>query len=183
MALRHPHIVEYVAHGLTADNQMYLVMEWLQGHDLATRLAQGPLAEADVIALAWRLARTLSLVHGCGIVHRDIKPGNVFLVNGDLSSVKLIDFGLVVMDAELSRMTPSGVYLGTPGFMAPEQIQEPRAVDGRADLYALGVVMFTCLTQRLPFEGAHLASVLARVLFEEAPRGARTAGRGLARAR
>jgi tetratricopeptide (TPR) repeat protein len=170
MELHHPHIVEYVAHGVIAEDQMYLVMEWLEGHDLAKQLAQGPLAEVDVLALAWRLARTLSLVHGCGIVHRDIKPGNVFLVNGDLAAPKLIDFGLVLMDAELSRVTPSGLYLGTPGFMAPEQVREPRAVDGRADLYALGVLMFACLTQRLPFEGAHLVSVLARVLFEEAPR-------------
>jgi tetratricopeptide (TPR) repeat protein len=169
-ALRHADIVEYVAHGVTADERVYLVMEWLEGHDLAARLAQGPLAEADVIALAWRLARTLSLVHGCGVVHRDIKPGNVFLVQGDLARVKLIDFGLVFLGADASRMTPSGVYLGTPGFMAPEQIQESRIVDGRADLYALGVLMFACLTRRLPFQGEHLASVLARVLFEEAPR-------------
>jgi tetratricopeptide (TPR) repeat protein len=74
-ALRHGDIVEYVAHGVTADERVYLVMEWLEGQDLAARIAQGPLAEADVIALAWRLARTLSLVHGCGVVHRDIKPG------------------------------------------------------------------------------------------------------------
>jgi tetratricopeptide (TPR) repeat protein len=169
-ALRHTDIVEYVAHGVTADERVYLVMEWLEGHDLAARIAQGPLAEADVIALAWRLARTLSLVHGCGVVHRDIKPSNVFLVQGDLARVKLIDFGLVLLGADATRMTPSGVYLGTPGFMAPEQIQESRTVDGRADLYALGVLMFACLTRRLPFQGEHLASVLARVLFEEAPR-------------
>jgi tetratricopeptide (TPR) repeat protein len=170
MALRHPHIVEYVAHGITADQQPYLVMEWLEGHDLAARLEQGPLAEGDVIALAGRLARTLSLMHGCGIVHRDIKPGNVFLVRGDLAAVKLIDFGLVFLDMDLSRVTPSGVYLGTPGFMAPEQIREPRAVDGRADLYALGALMFACLTRRLPFEGNHLTAVLGKLLFEEAPR-------------
>jgi tetratricopeptide (TPR) repeat protein len=169
-ALRHADIVEYVAHGVTADERVYLVMEWLEGHDLAARVAQGPLAEADVIALAWRLTRTLSLVHGCGVVHRDIKPSNVFLVQGDLARVKLIDFGLVLLGADATRMTPSGVYLGTPGFMAPEQIQESRTVDGRADLYALGVLMFACLTRRLPFQGEHLASVLARVLFEEAPR-------------
>jgi hypothetical protein len=169
-ALRHADIVEYVAHGVTADERVYLVMEWLEGQDLAARIAQGPLAEIDVIALAGRLARTLSLVHDCGVVHRDIKPGNVFLVRGDLARVKLIDFGLAFLGADATRMTPSGVYLGTPGFMAPEQLQESRAVDGRADLYALGVVMFVCLTRRLPFQGEHLASVLARVLFEEAPR-------------
>jgi hypothetical protein len=170
MELRHPHIVEYVAHGVSADQQPYLVMEWLEGHDLEARLKQGPLAEADVIALASRLARTLSLVHGCGIVHRDIKPGNVFLVHGELARVKLIDFGLVFLDMDLSRVTPSGVYLGTPGFMAPEQIREPRMVDARADLYELGVLMFACLTRRLPFEGTHLAAVIGKLLFEEAPR-------------
>jgi tetratricopeptide (TPR) repeat protein len=170
MELRHPHIVEYVAHGIADADQPYLVMEWLEGHDLATRLRQGPLAEADVVALALTVARTLSLVHGCGIVHRDIKPGNLFVVGGDLACVKLIDFGFVHMDQASSSLTPTGMFLGTPGYMAPEQIEEARAVDGRADLYALGGVMFACLTQRLPFEGTHFMSVLGKVMLEEAPR-------------
>ncbi len=169
LALRHPHIVEYVAHGIAETEQPYLVMEWLEGHDLATRIRQGPLSEEQVVALALRLARTLSLVHGCGIVHRDIKPGNLFVVGGDLDCVKLIDFGFARMDEASSSLTPSGMFLGTPGYMAPEQLDEARSVDGRADLYALGAVMFACLTQRQPFEGAHLMSVLGKVILEEAP--------------
>jgi tetratricopeptide (TPR) repeat protein len=169
-SLRHPHIVEYVAHGITGEGRPYLVMEWLDGHDLGLHIRRAPLAEADAIALGLRIASALSVIHGCGVVHRDIKPGNLFLVEGDLARVKLIDFGLVRVEAALSDLTHSGVLMGTPGFIAPEQIEEAGAVDGRADLYALGAVLFACLTQRPPFVGVHVMAVLGKLALEEAPR-------------
>jgi eukaryotic-like serine/threonine-protein kinase len=169
-SLRHPHIVEYVAHGVTDQSQPYLVMEWLDGHDLGVHVRRAPLAEADVMALGLRIASALAVIHGCGVVHRDVKPGNLFLVGGDLARVKLIDFGLVRVEAALTELTQSGVLMGTPGFIAPEQIKEAGAVDGRADLYALGAVLFACLTQRPPFVGVHVMAVLGKLWLEEAPR-------------
>jgi tetratricopeptide (TPR) repeat protein len=169
-SLRHPHIVDYVAHGLTGEGRPYLVMEWLDGHDLGVHIRRAPVAEADVIGLGVRIARALAVIHGCGVVHRDVKPGNLFLVEGDLARVKLIDFGLVRVEAALSELTHSGMLMGTPGFIAPEQIREAGAVDGRADLYALGAVLFACLTQRPPFVGVHFMAVLGKLALEEAPR-------------
>jgi tetratricopeptide (TPR) repeat protein len=169
-SLRHPHIVEYVAHGLTDEGRPYLVMEWLEGHDLGVHVRRAALVEADVIALGLRIASALSVIHGCGVVHRDLKPGNLFLVGGDLARVKLIDFGLVRVETALTELTHSGVLMGTPGFIAPEQIEEAGAVDGRADLYALGAVLFACLTQRPPFVGVHVMAVLGKLALEEAPR-------------
>ncbi len=168
-SLRHPHIVEYVAHGMTDEGAPYLVMEWLQGHDLGARIRHAPLGEDDALELAVRVARALAVIHACGVVHRDVKPGNLFLVEGDLARVKLIDFGLVRVDAALSQLTRSGMLLGTPGFIAPEQIEQSGAVDGRADLYALGAVLFACLTQRPPFIGMHFMAVLGKLALEEAP--------------
>ena len=169
-SLRHPHIVEYVAHGLTGEDRPYLVMEWLDGHDLGLQIRRAPLAEPDVIALGVRIARALALIHGRGVVHRDVKPGNLFLVGGDLARVKLIDFGLVRVEAALSELTHSGILMGTPGFAAPEQIAEAGAVDGRADLYSLGAVLFASLTQRPPFVGVHFMAVIGKLALEEAPR-------------
>ncbi|ACY16556.1 serine/threonine protein kinase [Haliangium ochraceum DSM 14365] len=168
--MRHPHIVDYVDHGIAPSGVPFLVMEWLEGCSLSARLKRAPLGEGETIALALRLARALAAVHGCGVVHRDLKPGNVFLPGDDLARVKLIDFGLVRVDAEQSQLTRSGILLGTPGFMAPEQVDEAGAVDARADLYALGAVMFACLTQRPPFAGTHFMAILGRLAFEEAPR-------------
>jgi tetratricopeptide (TPR) repeat protein len=168
-SLRHPHIVEYVTHGMTAEGAPYLVMEWLEGHDLGARIRHAPLGEDDALELGVRVARALAVIHACGVVHRDVKPGNLFLVDGDLARVKLIDFGLVRVDAALSQLTRSGMLLGTPGFIAPEQIEQSGAVDGRADLYALGAVLFACLTQRPPFIGMHFMAVLGKLALEEAP--------------
>jgi serine/threonine protein kinase len=93
--LSHPHIVRYVAHGRTADGALFLAMEWLHGEDLATRLARpAPLAVAESVALARRVADALAVVHARGAVHRDVKPGNIFLPDGDPAAAKLLDFGV-----------------------------------------------------------------------------------------
>ncbi|MCG8418605.1 MAG: protein kinase [Proteobacteria bacterium] len=168
--LRHPGIVHYLDYGVTASGERYMVMEWLRGHDLKSRLERGPLSERDVIVLGLHVASALSAAHSCGLVHRDIKPGNLFLVDGDVHRTKLIDFGLVQMVSSTSTLTPSGVLVGTPSYMAPEQALAERRIDGRTDLYSLGAVLFECLTGRTPFRGDCLMAVLAELHFEDAPR-------------
>src|SRR5262249_34339989 len=115
-------------------------------------------------------AEALAEAHARGIVHRDIKPSNLFLPNGDLKRLKVLDFGIAHLHFATRAMTRTGTTLGTPGYMAPEQARGDRQVGPPADVFALGCVLFECLTGRPPFVGEHMMAVLAKVLLEEAPR-------------
>ncbi len=99
-------------------------------------------------------------------MHRDVKPANLFLVDGRADRMKVLDFGVARVAG--SALTATGVLLGTPSYIAPEQARGAREVDGRADLFSLGAVLFECLTGRPPFSGEHVMAVLAKVLLEEA---------------
>ena len=121
--LSHPGIVSYVAHGTTPERTPYLVMEWLEGETLAQRLAREPLAPADSLELARAVLRALAAAHARGVVHRDVKPSNLFLRGGRAADVVLLDLGLVRVLSESDRLTRSGSVLGTPAYMAPEQAQ------------------------------------------------------------
>ena len=167
--VKHPAVVRYVARGATADGAPYLVMEWLEGEELALRLARGRLDLGDTVALARRLAGALAEVHATGIVHRDIKPSNLFLCGGRPDEVKLLDFGIALPLAASREITRAGTTIGTPGYMAPEQARGDRDVDARADLFSLGAVIFQCLTGEPAFTGQHVIALLARVLLEDAP--------------
>lgn len=169
-ALRHPGIVTYLAHGLTAGGEPYLIMEWLDGEDLADRLRRAPLDVVETIRLGIRMCEALAAAHRRGIIHRDIKPANLLLPGGDIEELKVVDFGLARMGSALSAPTPAGELMGTPGFIAPEQARSDPALDERADVYSVGAVLFACLTQRPPFVGEHSVAVLAKVLFDEPPR-------------
>lgn len=166
--IEHPHVVRYVAHGFTPETHPYLVMEWLEGMDLADRLAQGPLSVSETIALAILIAGALGFAHARGIVHRDLKPSNVYLVDGRIDQATVVDFGLARQSAT-TRVTRTGVMMGTPGYMAPEQARGAEAVDARADVFSLGVLIFECLTGQIPFAAAHLPAILAKILFESPP--------------
>lgn len=168
-ALDDPRVVRHVAHGLTPDGHPYLVMEWLDGEDLAARLARGPLGAAEAVALCSEVARALGLLHDQGIVHRDLKPGNVFLVGGRPDRVKLLDFGIAWTDAG-TRMTAAGALVGTAGYMAPEQAKAETAVDARSDVFALGCVLFECLAGEAAFRGEQWLALLTKILFEATPR-------------
>ncbi len=167
--LEHPAVVRYVAHGRAEQGEPYLVMQWLEGEDLAERLARGPLEESEARDLVARLGDALGEAHALGIVHRDVKPSNVILHDNDVARAMLIDFGVAVGDRS-TRHTRTGLIVGTPGYMAPEQARASRDVDARADVYALGCVLFECLTGRPPFAGEHPVAVLAKVLLDEPPR-------------
>ncbi|MEZ4297653.1 MAG: protein kinase [Polyangiaceae bacterium] len=168
--LMHPAIVRYVAHGTTAEGDHYLAMEWLDGRDLAKRLRDGPLGVAPSLAIAARVAAALGAAHLRGLVHRDVKPNNVLLPGDDPERAVLIDFGIVKAGAELDvRQTVAGVALGTLGYMAPEQLQGHVDVDARADVFALGCLLFECLTGRPAYMGTP-QDIVAGLMLRPPPR-------------
>ncbi|HYQ18561.1 MAG TPA: protein kinase [Polyangiaceae bacterium] len=154
--LNHPNSIAVFDFGRTDDGQPYLVMEFLRGKDLA-RVAyeEGPLAFSRIVDVLRQTLAALSEAHDLGIVHRDLKPENIILEplrrGGDF--VKVVDFGLAKLraDTQAPGVTSPGIVCGTPDYMAPEQGRgDP--IDGRSDLYAMGVILFQLLTGRLPFE-------------------------------
>jgi serine/threonine protein kinase/tetratricopeptide (TPR) repeat protein len=169
--LRHPNIVEFVSHGKWPDGRLFLSMEWLDGEDLSKRQRRAPLGTRDSVEVVRRTAQALAAIHSRGIVHRDLKLSNMFLVKGRGTAVKLIDFGVVQPaignDGEFE--TAPGTILGTPHYMAPEQARG-ETVDPRADVYALGSVLFRLLTGRNVFETEHVIALLGRLVLEDPPR-------------
>ncbi|WP_437800248.1 protein kinase domain-containing protein [Sorangium sp. So ce693] len=169
-ALRHPGVVGYVAHGTTEGGDLYLAMQWLSGETLAERLLREPLTVPESLSLGVRVASTLGALHRLGVVHRDLKPSNLLLVGGSVDEVTLLDFGVVRVADAGQELTMPGVMLGTPGYMAPEQARGEVAIDARADVFALGCILYRCLTGRPPFVGNDGLSVLVKVLLEDPPR-------------
>ncbi|MBL9025039.1 MAG: protein kinase [Myxococcales bacterium] len=163
--LRHPNVVEHVAHGIE-DEKPYLVLEWLEGCDLRSRLDEGPLDTSAAVDVVGAVARALVAAHPLGVVHRDIKPENVFLVGGDTGRAKLLDFGIARTAG--SSQTSTGMVMGTPHYMAPEQATG-EATTPATDLWALGVLLFECLTGQKPFVGDNVPAILTKVAFAPAP--------------
>ncbi len=167
-SLEHDAIVRHIAHGRTSDG-FYLAMEWLDGEDLGERLARAPMAPADAVTMLARIAEALGLAHLRGVVHRDVKPSNIFLPGGDPLRAKLLDFGIAQSHSATRPDTQTGTALGTPGYMAPEQARGDRDLDARVDVFAMGAVLFRCLAGTAPFDAANTIAVLARVLFDDPP--------------
>jgi serine/threonine-protein kinase len=152
--VKSPHVVHMIDHGVTADHVPYIAMEMLDGEDLGGRLtSQGRLPPGQVATILTQVARALTRAHERGVVHRDIKPDNIFLSDGGGEAfVKVLDFGVAKIDApELSR-TKTGTAVGTPYYMSPEQTMGAKTLDFRTDLWSLGVVAFEALTGRRPFQ-------------------------------
>jgi len=167
--LSHPGIVRYVAHGQTSSGALFLAMEWLDGEDLKARLEREPLTMGEAVTLATRVAEALGAAHARGVVHRDLNPSNLFLPGGRIDAVKMLDFGVAHRRGR-TQLTQTGTMIGTLGYMAPEQARSGGVIDARVDVFALGCVLFQCLTGAPPFEGDDAASILAKLLFGEAPR-------------
>ncbi len=167
-ALAHPGIVRYVAHGVDPNAGAFVAMEWVEGITLRSRIEQGGLTIAESVDVVRRISEALGHAHRAGAIHRDIKPSNVMLRDGDVTRPVLIDFG-VARPRVASDLTQTGVMLGTPHFMAPEQARGTREVDARADVFALGGLLYYCLTRRHVFSGDSLMALLAKVLLEDAP--------------
>ncbi|MCC7383878.1 MAG: protein kinase [Deltaproteobacteria bacterium] len=153
----HPNLVEVFDFGVTEDSRPFLVMELLRGETLAQAILRGgPFPSDRALTVTRQIAQGLAALHRRGLVHRDLKPGNVILVSqGDHEVAKIVDLGIVrQMDrGELTQLTRVKDMLGTPAFMAPEQILSPSTVGPEADLYALGAILFSMLTGRPPFSG------------------------------
>jgi Tol biopolymer transport system component/tRNA A-37 threonylcarbamoyl transferase component Bud32 len=175
-SLTHPHIC--TLHDVGSEEGVdYLVMEHLEGESLAERLARGPLTLVEVIRYGVEIAGALEKAHRAGIVHRDLKPGNVMLTK---HGAKLLDFGLAKSGADLApvdaatqqtirkSLTEEGTILGTFQYMAPEQL-EGAEVDHRADIFALGAMLYEMATGRRAFEGKSRASLIAAILATEPP--------------
>ena len=164
--LRHPGIVSYIDHGITPQGDAFLVMEWLEGESLGQRLAREGLSLGETVTLFRGIADALSVAHRLGIVHRDLKPENIFLRDGRPDRVSLVDFGVAHLLS--SELTSDGLALGTPLYMSPEQARG-EAIGASTDVFALGCVMFQCLTGRVLFDGSHATIVMAGILLDEAP--------------
>jgi tetratricopeptide (TPR) repeat protein len=167
--LNDPTIVRYVSHG-AVDDCIYLAMEWLEGEDLAARLVRGRLPLAEALVVAERVARALAIAHARGIIHRDVKPSNVFLPGHRIDDAKVLDFGIALWSTQARTRTRPGTVFGTPGYVAPEYARGQSEIDGRVDVFALGCVLFECVTGKATFAGAQPVAVLAKILFEDAPR-------------
>jgi tetratricopeptide (TPR) repeat protein len=168
--LTHPGIVQHVGHGATRDGTLFLAMEWLEGEDLSERLRRGPLGVEASLVLVRGVCEALSQAHRRGIVHRDLKPENLFLKHGEPGLVKILDFGIARIKSGHRSLTDRGTLLGTVGYMSPEQASSQSDVDARADVFALGCVLYECLTGKAPFSSAHPIGVLAKVLHDEPAR-------------
>lgn len=167
--LQHPNIVSYLADGQTPEGLQYLAMEWLEGADLSQILTSGPLPLRDCYTVLGLAASALAVAHKRGVVHRDIKPGNLFLRNRKVDDLSLIDFGIARQDSLGHQLTRTGVAIGTPGYMSPEQARGEKDIKPSTDIFSLACVVYECLVGKPPFFGQNQGSVLAKVLFEEAP--------------
>ena len=167
--LSHPSTVRVYDFGQTEDGDLFLAMERLNGETLQDQIERGPLAEAEVVAIAVDVLRSLAEAHELGLVHRDPKPANIFLheIPGGDRIVKVLDFGIVKGGAV--GMTQAGKALGTPTHMSPEQSMG-KPVDPRSDLYALGVVLYECLTGELPFMADTALGLLMLHITEPVPK-------------
>jgi len=166
-AVAHPGIVEYLDHGVTKAGAPYLVTEWLDGCDLENRLLDGPLPVEDVLVLGIRLAEALAAAHEHGVIHRDVKPANIFLVGGRPEQARLLDFGIVRFREGMHTLTLPGGIVGTPAYMSPEQARGDAGIDHRTDLFSLGCVLYECVCGQPAFPGEHVMAVLGRVLVEK----------------
>jgi tetratricopeptide (TPR) repeat protein/predicted Ser/Thr protein kinase len=173
--LEHPGICAVYDAGQTPDGRAYIVMQYVEGTSLHERLRQGPLPLDDALAIAAQVAEALAVAHAHGVVHRDLKPGNVIVTPAGRPTI--VDFGLAkqrVLPSEMSHaatvssVTAAHQVIGTPSYMAPEQIRH-QPLDGRSDLFSLGVLLYECLTGIRPFDGTSVFETLTNILDGDPP--------------
>jgi eukaryotic-like serine/threonine-protein kinase len=175
-SIGHQNIVDVTDFGTTRDGRAFVVMEFLEGEPLSELIMRdAPLPVERSLAIVKQIASALGAAHAKGIVHRDVKPENVYLVRrGDADFVKVVDFGVSKAvhtrdenGAEWQRLTRTGAVLGTPLFMSPEQAGGNEDIDQRADIWAVALILYECLTGELPFRGNNYLGVVSQILNKE----------------
>jgi serine/threonine-protein kinase len=170
-AIQHPAIVEVYDVGVDR-GQAYMVMRLVHGETLSRRLERGALQPAEAIALLLPVIDAVAAAHACGIVHRDLKPDNVMIEReGAGEQPRVLDFGISkLMSSDVrSRITHPGVLIGTPEYMAPEQVRGESNLDARTDIYSLGVMLYEMLTGCVPYEAEECPELLAKIIEGGAP--------------
>lgn len=167
--VKSPHVVQILDHGVMDDGTPFIVMEHLEGEDLSKVLKERRLTPVQVASIVEQVARALDAAHRHGVIHRDVKPANIFLTDVGARDpfVKLLDFG-VAKTTQNQPLTTSGELLGTPVYMSPEQVTG-QPLDARSDLWALGVVAYRCLTGKRPFNGDGVAAVAYQIVHAPIP--------------
>jgi eukaryotic-like serine/threonine-protein kinase len=177
--VKSPHVVQTFDYGVTAAGVPFIVMEHLEGRDLGAEIAaRGSLEPALVVSVVAQVAKALAKAHGAGLLHRDIKPDNIFLCQSegeDELFVKLLDFGIAKTptadgEAELDGQTKTGQVVGTPYYMSPEQVTAQKTIDLRSDLWSLGIVAFEALTGTRPYDGPSFGALAVKIATGEPPR-------------
>jgi serine/threonine-protein kinase len=172
----HASVVKFLDAGRAEDGRPFLVQEFLYGEDMQQAMQVAPLGLPEVFEIGAQLLDALSAVHAQGLVHRDVKPGNIFLMHGEFGElrVRLVDFGIVKprsevdADGDLGELTESGLTVGTPHYMSPEQATGSD-VDPRSDVWSTGVVLFEALSRTLPFDGPTPIVILTKIAGGVAP--------------
>jgi len=175
--IKSEHVARIIDVGALESGAPFIVMEHLQGEDLAARLARtGPLPVEEAVDFVMQACEAIAQAHGLGIIHRDLKPANLFCVrrSDGQASIKVLDFGISkVMDAEglhvAGETTRTSVVVGSPFYMSPEQMQAPRSVDARTDIWAIGVILHELLAGSVPFPGETLPQISVRVAKSPPP--------------
>ena len=176
-SIRHPNIVEILDFGRGGSGAAYIAMELLEGQTLRSRIRRGIMPERQSMLFMRQLASALSEAHAMGVVHRDLKPDNIFLVRDEEvelgERIKLLDFGIAkridpdALMSPASEQTATGILVGTPAYMSPEQCKGLGEIDGRSDMYSLGVVLYRMLTNQLPFEAKGTGELIGKHLYVE----------------
>lgn len=167
--LSHPVIVRYLSHGELSPESPYLVTEWMEGETLSARLRSPGLTMAESVELAHDLSSALAVIHQHDLVHRDVKPANVVFTEPGALACRLIDFGIARSTLSPRAITGTGIMVGTPGFVSPEQARGSVSVGPPSDVFSLGCVLYMCITGVAPFGSPSTALTFMKIMTESPP--------------